>query len=97
MEPPELLSDEEISRKVSNLQNWELMDSKHITAIFKFKDFKDALDFVICVGDIAESIQHHPEIKLSWGKVELIICTHDSGGLTDLDFKFAQEVQKLVK
>ena len=97
MGPPELLSDEEISKRIINLQNWDLADSKHIKAIFNFKDFKDALNFVIKVGNIAESIPHHPEINLSWGKVEITICTHDSGGLTELDFKFAKEVEQLVK
>jgi len=45
---------------------------------------------------IAEEIQHHPEINLSWGKVALEITTNDRGGLTELDFLFAENVNKLI-
>jgi 4a-hydroxytetrahydrobiopterin dehydratase len=42
-------------------------------------------------------MQHHPEITLSLGKVEITIFTHDSGGLTELDFQFAQKVNEIRK
>lgn len=77
------------------LQNWEVVNFKFIKSIFNFKDFEDALKFVIKVGDVAETMQHHPEITFSWGKVEITIFTEDSGGLTELDFEFAKKVNKI--
>lgn len=90
-----LLNNEEIMDQMKYLQNWEVFNFKFMKAIFDFKDFADALKFVIKVGNIAETMQHHPEIMLSPGKVEITIFTEDSGGLTELDFEFAKKVNKI--
>lgn len=95
MKTHELLNDEEIIKKASKLQNWKLDDDHHLNGIFNFKDFSDALDFVVKVGYIAEKMQHHPEINLSWGKVIIKIFTHDMGGITDLDFQFVDKINKI--
>jgi 4a-hydroxytetrahydrobiopterin dehydratase len=97
MDLPQLLGNAEISEKASKLKNWKLIDYHHMEAIFKFKDFEEALDFVVKVGYIAEKMQHHPEINLSWGRVFIKIFTHDRGGLTVLDFKFAIKVNEISK
>jgi pterin-4a-carbinolamine dehydratase len=49
-----LLSNEEILNRVKNLKNWDVVDLYYIKGIFNFKDFVDALDFVIKVGSFAE-------------------------------------------
>jgi len=97
MDAPQLLSNEEILNKTKSLENWEIIQMHHLKSIFEFKDFKDALNFVVKVGNIAETMQHHPEIILSWGKVEITIFTEDSGGLTELDFEFAKKVNRINK
>lgn len=93
---PELLSQEEILKKYSTLQIWKLVEGHHLRGIFKFQDFAEALDFTVKVGGIAENMNHHPEINLSWGRVEIIIFTHDRGGLTELDIQFAHRVLELL-
>jgi len=95
MNLPELLSEEEINKKASKLKNWKLIDNHHLEVIFKFKDFAQALDFVVKVGYIAEKMQHHPEINFSWGKVFIKIFSHDRDGLTDFDFQFAYKVNEI--
>ncbi|MGZ7209668.1 MAG: 4a-hydroxytetrahydrobiopterin dehydratase, partial [Methanobacterium sp.] len=47
LELPELLSDEEILNKFKSLNNWKLIQMHHLRGVFKFKDFKEALNFVI--------------------------------------------------
>ncbi len=95
MKIPELLSNEEIMKKASKLQNWKLDDDHYLKGIFNFKDFSDALDFVVKVGYIAEKMQHHPEMNLSWGKVIIKIFTQDRGGITDLDFQFVDKINNI--
>ena len=95
MDLPPLLSEEEVLKNASQLDTWKLIDKHHLVGVFKFKDFSDALDFTVKVGEVAESLNHHPEINLSWGRVEIIIFTHDRGGLTELDFKFAGRVSEI--
>ena len=96
MPPEELLSVKEIKEKSSQLENWTVLENHSLVAVFEFEDFKHALEFTVKVGLIAEEIQHYPEINLSWGRVALEITTHDEGGLTDLDFLFAEKVNQLI-
>ena len=72
---------------------WDVVDNHHLHRIFKFPDFKQALDFVNKVGTIAEEQQHHPDILLTWGKVEVTTYTHTTNGLTDKDYKLAASLQ----
>lgn len=97
MDNPELLSPEEIIQKASLLANWSLLEDNYLVYVFEFPDFLNALEFTVKVGLIAEEIQHHPEINLSWGKVALEITTNDLGGLTELDFIFAMKINELIE
>ena len=96
MPVPELLSPLKIEEKSSNLENWSVIEDHSLVAVFEFEDFKNALEFTVKVGIIAEDLQHHPEITLSWGRVALEVTTNDRGGLTELDFLFAEKVNKLI-
>ncbi|MDD1774353.1 MAG: 4a-hydroxytetrahydrobiopterin dehydratase [Methanobacterium sp.] len=96
MNLPPLLSKDEVVKRSKEIPNWKLIDKHHFRGVFKFKDFKDALDFTVKVGEVAESLTHHPEINLSWGRVEIIIFTHDRGGVTELDFRFVNGVNELL-
>ena len=73
---------------------WIIVDNHHLTKLFKFDDFKQALDFVNRVGEVAEANGHHPEVQLSWGKVSLDIWTHVIGGLTENDFILAAKCDR---
>jgi 4a-hydroxytetrahydrobiopterin dehydratase len=80
----------------SDLGNdWELADEQRLEKTFKFKNFREALDFTNRVGELAESVGHHPDIFLAWGKVKLTIWTHKISGLTESDFIFAAKVEQL--
>ena len=57
-------------------------------------NFKEALNFTIKVGELAENQGHHPDIFLAWGKVKLTIWTHKIDGLTESDFIFAAKADK---
>jgi 4a-hydroxytetrahydrobiopterin dehydratase len=97
MSLPPLLKKRDVVERASKLKVWKLIDEHHLVGIFKFKDFAEALNFTVKVGEIAEKLNHHPEINLSWGRVEIIIFTHDRDGLTELDFQFTGEVIELLK
>ncbi len=75
---------------------WSLNDeSTVIHRVFRFPDFKSALMFVNAVGKIAEEEWHHPDIKLSWGKVEVKLTTHSIKGLSENDFIMAAKIDML--
>lgn len=68
---------------------WEVVDEHHLVRTFRFPDFAQALAFVNRVGAIAEDQDHHPELTLTWGKVRVAVHSHDVGGLTRRDVRFA--------
>jgi 4a-hydroxytetrahydrobiopterin dehydratase len=74
---------------------WRVEGGHHLEREYKFKDFREALAFTNKVGEFAESINHHPDIFLAWGKVKLTLWTHSAGGLTEGDFIFAAKVDRL--
>ena len=76
--------------------DWQVVDGHHLEKKFSFKDFRQALDFTIKVGELAEDQWHHPDIRLTWGKVTLTIWTHKINGLTESDFVFAAKVEELL-
>jgi 4a-hydroxytetrahydrobiopterin dehydratase len=71
------------------------VDEHHLHKSFKFKDFREALDFTNSVGELAEAQGHHPDIYLAWGKVEITLWTHKIDGLTESDFVMAAKIQRL--
>jgi len=74
---------------------WQVVDEHRLEKEYRFKDFRSALAFTNRVGELAETQGHHPDIRLSWGKVKLILWTHKIGGLTESDFILAAKADTL--
>jgi 4a-hydroxytetrahydrobiopterin dehydratase len=79
------------------VDGWQVVEEHHITKLYKFPDFRQALAFVNQVGELAEEQRHHPNIYLAWGKVEITIWTHKIDGLTESDFILAAKIDRLSK
>jgi 4a-hydroxytetrahydrobiopterin dehydratase len=75
--------------------DWQLIEEHHIEKQYKFKNFKDALEFVNKVGQLAEQQGHHPDIYLAWGGVKLQLWTHKIKGLHESDFILAAKADRL--
>jgi len=74
---------------------WKVVEEHHLEKRFKFDDFRQALQFTNKVGELAESIGHHPDIYLTWGQCRLVVWTHKIDGLAEADFIFAAKVDAL--
>ena len=74
-----------------------MREEHHITKTFPFPDFRQALNFVNQVGEVAEEQGHHPDILLAWGKAEITIWTHKINGLTESDFILAAKIDRLIQ
>lgn len=77
------------------IPQWALVDHHHLHRQFVFDDFAAALAFTNQVGALAEEEFHHPEITLTWGRVDLRIWTHAIGGLSENDFILAAKCDGL--
>ena len=89
------LTEEEARERVAGLNGWKLKEDK-IKKYYKFADFAGALAFVNKVGEIAERMDHHPDIKLGWGYARVKTTTHDRDGLTDFDIELARQVDAIA-
>lgn len=81
---------------LKNISGWTLWPgARAISKEFKFSDFKTAFDFVAKVAAVAEAEGHHPDISLSWGRVEIELSTHAVRGLSENDFILAAKIDVL--
>lgn len=76
---------------------WELIDNHHLTKTYKFKNFRQALDFTNKIGEMSEEEGHHPEILLEWGRVKLTVYTHVIDVLSENDFIWAAKAEKIYQ
>jgi len=93
--PP--LKGKELEALQQQVAQWKVVNEHHITRLFTFPDFKQALDFVNRVGALAEAQGHHPDILLTWGKAEVTLWTHKINGLTESDFIMAAKIDGLAE
>lgn len=92
------VTEAEIEQYKAEIPEWQIIERDGIMKlerVFKFRNFKQALDFTNRVGEIAESEGHHPDIFLAWGRVDLKIWTHKIDGLTESDFVLAAKIDQL--
>ncbi len=95
MTKTEKLTSAQIQAGLEKLDEWsELNDA--IQRTYLFKDFPAAIAFVNKVADLAEGMNHHPDILIRYNKVTLTLSTHDAGGITDKDFTLAAKADAAV-
>ncbi len=63
---------------------------------FKFSDYAATIGFVVRLGFAAEKRDHHPDLVVRWGRVEVRWSTHDAGGLTALDLEMAERTDQVA-
>ncbi|HKZ64154.1 MAG TPA: 4a-hydroxytetrahydrobiopterin dehydratase [Thermoplasmata archaeon] len=90
----ELLSETRLAERLKDIPRWTRRGA-YLERSWTFEDFPPALAFINRVGEIAEAMNHHPDIHNSWNKVRLRLTTHDRGGLTALDFELAARIDAI--
>jgi 4a-hydroxytetrahydrobiopterin dehydratase len=86
-----------VQQGLQQLNGWDL--DAHKASIHKewqFRSFKTAMDFFVHVGELAETLDHHPELLSNYTQVRIWLTTHDAHGLTHLDFEMAEQIDRLV-
>jgi len=82
---------------LAKLSGWsEVKGRDAITRKFVFKDFNEAFGFMARAALVAEKMDHHPEWFNVYKNVEVTLSTHDAGGLTELDCKLAEAMNRLA-
>ena len=93
----EPLDDAERADALDGLPDWDYDDGRDaITRSFVFADFAQAFAFMTRVALLAEKMDHHPEWSNIWNRVEILLTTHDAGGLSTRDVVMAEAIDALV-
>ena len=90
-----LLSDEEIGSRLRDRAGWE-RQADAIVRVFETADFVGSVDLVNRITPVAEEMNHHPDLSISWNRVTVSLSTHSQGGLTDSDFALAERIDELA-
>ena len=91
----ERLGEEQIAAVLVDLPEWQLEDDA-LVRTWRFADFVHAVEFVEVVAQVAEDLQHHPDIDIRYNKVTLRLSTHSAGGLTTNDVGLAARLDGLA-
>jgi 4a-hydroxytetrahydrobiopterin dehydratase len=90
---------DEAARKglAARLPGWTMATGRDaIQRTFKFEDFSEAFGFMARAALVAEKMDHHPEWTNVWNRVDVTLSTHSAGGLTELDVKLAEAMDKIA-
>lgn len=90
-----LLDNDEIERRLGELDGWS-REGDAIVKRFKRGDFTGAVEMVDRVVPLANAMNHHPDVAISWDTVTLTLSTHSEGGLTAADFELAAKIDALA-
>ena len=90
------LSEEAINERLLRTPMWR-REGIMLVRDLQVENFAAALALVNRIGEVAEALDHHPDILLhGWNKIRLSVTTHDTGGLTERDFELAARVEELL-
>ena len=90
-----LLNDSEVEARLAELSGWE-RSGEAIAKRFERGDFVGSVEFVSSLVEPAETMNHHPDLEISWDTVTVTISTHSEGGLTAADFELAAKIDALA-
>lgn len=94
----EQLTDAERADALDSLSDWDYDEERDaITRRFVFADFAEAFGFMARVAVVAEKMDHHPEWSNVWNRVDILLTTHDAGGLSQRDVMLAETIDAMVE
>ena len=89
------LSDIEIQRGLGALPGWTRKGST-IVKTYHFATFPAGIAFMAQVAEVAERLEHHPDVDIRYTRLHFALSTHDAGGITAKDFELAAAIEALV-
>ncbi|MEG3177910.1 4a-hydroxytetrahydrobiopterin dehydratase [Sphingomonas sp. RB3P16] len=91
------LTEDDRAEALDTLDEWDYDEARDaITRTFTFADFSEAFAFMTRVALLAEKADHHPEWSNVWNRVDILLTTHDAGGLSHKDVALAEAIDVLL-
>jgi 4a-hydroxytetrahydrobiopterin dehydratase len=92
---PPRLSPDELSAALSGLPLWT-GDGDGLRRSVELPSFRDAVSAIVAIADVAEELDHHPDIDLRWRTLHLTLVSHSAGGVSELDVALARRIDALL-
>lgn len=90
----EVLSKEQIQQRLGSDSGWNIGENA-ISKTFSFSTFKDAVSFMVRVGFECEALDHHPDWKNAYNRIDVSLTTHSVNGVTDKDITVAELMDRI--
>ena len=95
MPRPPRLSPDELTAALDGLPLWS-GDADGIRRTVELPSFRDAVRAISTIADVAEAMDHHPDIDLRWRTLHLTLVSHSAGGVSELDLALARRIDELL-
>lgn len=95
MPRPPRLSPDDVAGALQGLPRWA-GDADGIRRSVELPSFRDAVAAIVAIADVAEEMDHHPDIDLRWRTLHLTLVSHSAGGVTELDLELARRIDALL-
>ena len=95
MPRPPRLSPDELATALRGLPLWS-GDVDGLRRSVELASFRDAVGAIVAIADVAEEMDHHPDIDLRWRTLHLTLASHSAGGVSDLDLQLARRIDTLL-
>ncbi|MGY1751644.1 4a-hydroxytetrahydrobiopterin dehydratase [Blastococcus sp. SYSU D01042] len=92
--PPRLAPDA-VARALADLPLWS-GDADGLRRTVELPSFRDAVAAIVAIADVAEELDHHPDVDLRWRTLHLTLVSHSEGGLSELDLALARRIDALL-
>jgi 4a-hydroxytetrahydrobiopterin dehydratase len=92
MAPMAKLSDEEVRAGLGALPGW-VREGDEIVKEYTLETFPAVIKLVTRIADLAEAVDHHPDLDIRYNRLRVALTTHDSGGLTRRDLELAGRIE----
>ncbi|HZP46200.1 MAG TPA: 4a-hydroxytetrahydrobiopterin dehydratase [Candidatus Binataceae bacterium] len=88
-----ILTPERIADQLRQLPGWEFKDNA-ICKLYRFKEFMQGIRFIDRIAELADAMDHHPDIHVNYTRVTFTCSTHSEGGVTDKDLRLATTIEQ---
>jgi 4a-hydroxytetrahydrobiopterin dehydratase len=95
MSKEQTYNESQIAERLQQLPGWYYEDA-WIRRVYKTDGWPTTLMLVNTIGYLAEAAYHHPDLSVTWGRVQVKLSTHSAGGITDKDFELARKIEEQV-
>lgn len=90
----ELLTPAQVEEALASVPGWAASGNTAITKTFRLADHITAMGFVTRIAMAAEVMNHHPDLRIVYNRVEVSLNTHDAGGVTQRDIELAKKIEQ---